>query len=73
MNNIDEVTASRLIFALMRAFSASVAEMPLHRSTDASPQRIASIDLFRRGNLRPQDASLDVPPRLFAHADGAIE
>jgi hypothetical protein len=29
MNNVDEVTASRLIFALMRAFSASVAEMPL--------------------------------------------
>ena len=29
MNDVDEVTASRLIFALMRVFSASVAEMPL--------------------------------------------
>ena len=33
MNNVDEVTASRLIFALMRVFSASVAEMPRHWST----------------------------------------
>jgi hypothetical protein len=34
MNDVDEVTASRLIFALMRVFSAGVAEMPLRRSTN---------------------------------------
>jgi hypothetical protein len=34
MYNVDDVTASRLIFALMRVFSAGVAEMPLRRSTN---------------------------------------
>jgi hypothetical protein len=79
MNNVDEVTASRLIFALMRVFSASVAEMPLHRSTNASPQRIASIALGRLQIYSgpaisdPKMLGLEVPPRLFAHADGVIE
>jgi hypothetical protein len=56
MNDVDEVTASRLIFALMRVFSASVAEMPLHRSTNVAAKNRKhragpSSDLFRPGNL----------------------
>jgi hypothetical protein len=80
MNNVDEVTASRLIFALMRVFSAGVAEMPLRRSTNvAAAKRLASIALGRLQIYSgpaisdPKMLGLEVPPRLFAHADGVIE
>ena len=78
MNNVDEVTASRLIFALMRVFSAGVAEMPLRRSTNVAAKNrkhgAGPSSVYSGAAISdPKMPSLDVPPRLFAHADGVIE